>query len=541
MLYLKSFFVLVLLFGLLFAVGMGAVTAMGIDEEGLLLLISALWACFVVFLQYLLGPWIIGLIYRIRWTTLSELRPEVREFVERTCGKYRINIPRIGIIEDGNPTAFTYGHYPGNARLVVSSGLLAILDSSEQKAVMGHELGHIKRWDFVIMTVAAIVPLLLYIIARTLFRVAGRVSEGRGRGRGGGAGAILLVAVASYIAYIISHYIVMLLSRVREYYADEFSAKETRDPNALSSALVSIAYGLAKAPPAGTDDFAGRTRAHAASTFGIFDPKIAKSLAFASMGSKNFSFENMEAAMKWDLWNPWAFWYELHSTHPLPAKRIKALSALCRECDATPKFSFEARQPESYWDEFLVDLFFSILPMVGLVGGIIWGTVAEMPDGKFAGLTMLLFGAAILIRVVYKYRIGSGFTPKTVPQLLAEVKVSGVRPVPARLKGTIIGRGIPGLFFSEDLVLQDDEGFITLDYRQPFEFLDFLFGWLKADSLIGRQVVAEGWYRRHPLPYLELKRLVFSDGEVVRCWFYHFKVIMAVLATMIGAMLFFTA
>ncbi len=457
MLYLKSFFVLAILFGLVFAVGMGALTAMEFEEEGLLFLISAIWACFVIFLQFLLGPWIIGLIYRIRWTNLSEFKPEVREFVEQTCGKYQINVPRMGIIEDGNPTAFTYGHYPGNARLVVSSGLLAILDPPQQKAVIGHELGHIKHWDFVIMTIAAIVPLILYLIARTLFRVAGRVSSGRGRNKGGAAGAVLIVAIVSYIAYIISHYIVLLLSRVREYYADEFSAKETRDPNALSSALVSIAYGLAKAPAAGTDDSGNRTRTQAAATFGIFDPKIAKAMAFASMSSKNFSAENMEAAMKWDLWNPWAFWYELHSTHPLPAKRIKALSSLCRECDVPPKFLFEAKQPESYWDEFFVDLFFSILPTLALIGGIVGGLVSDMAGEKVAGLTMLLFGAAVLIRVIYKYRIGTGFAAKTVPQLLAEVKVSAVRPVPARLKGTIIGRGIPGLFYSEDLVLQDDE------------------------------------------------------------------------------------
>jgi heat shock protein HtpX len=304
---------------------------------------------------------------------------------------------------------------------------------------------------------------------------------------------------------------------------------------------VSIAYGLAKAPPAGTDDSSGRTRAHAAATLGIFDPKIAKSLAFASMSSKNFSVENMEAAMKWDLWNPWAFWYELHSTHPLPAKRIKALSSLCRECDVQPKFIFDARQPESYWDEFLVDLFFSILPTLALVGGIVGGLVSNMAGENIAGLTMLLFGAAVLIRVIYKYRIGSGFTPKTVPQLLSEVKVSAVRPVPARLKGTIIGRGIPGLFFSDDLVLQDNEGFITLDYRQPLGFLDFLFGWLKADSLIGRQAVAEGWYRRHPMPYVELKRLEFTDGEVVRCYYYHFKVIMAILLAIAGVVIFFAA
>ncbi|MDQ7779275.1 MAG: zinc metalloprotease HtpX [Planctomycetota bacterium] len=537
MLYIKSIIVLAFLFGIVFAVGMGAMTAMELEESALFLF-SAIFACFVVFLQYLFGPWIIGWLYRIRWTDVSEFKPEVRSFVERTCEKYGMTMPRMGIIDDGNPTAFTYGHYPGNARLVVSSGLLAMLDPPQQMAVIAHELGHIKHWDFVVMTIAAIVPLILYIIARTLFRVAGSVSRGRGKNKGGAAGAVLTVAVVSYIAYIVSHYIVLLLSRVREYYADEFSAKETRDPNALSGALVSIAYGLAKAPEAGKDDAGARTRSHAAATFGIFDPKIAKAMAFASMSGKNFSAENMEGAMKWDLWNPWAFWYELHSTHPLPAKRIKALSNLCRECDVPPKFLFEAKQPESYWDEFLVDVFFALLPTLALVGGIVGGIFSDMAPERIAGLTALLFGAGTLVRVIYKYKIGSGFAQKTVPQLLSEVKVSAIRSVPAQIKGTIIGRGIPGLFYSEDLVMQDDEGFITLDYRQPLGFLDFIFGWLKADSLIGKQGVAEGWYRRHPMPYLELKRLTLNDGTVVNCWYFHFKVIMALLVAAAGVVLF---
>lgn len=30
--------------------------------------------------------------------------------------------------------------------------------------------------------------------------------------------------------------------------------------------------------------------------------------------------------MQWDLWNPWARFYEIHSTHPLVARRLEALA-----------------------------------------------------------------------------------------------------------------------------------------------------------------------------------------------------------------------
>lgn len=73
---------------------------------------------------------------------------------------------------------------------------------------MAHELGHIGHWDFVVMTIATIVPLLLYILF---------ISTRSGRGRRRGGGYLALIGIASYVAYLVSQYIVLLLSRVREY------------------------------------------------------------------------------------------------------------------------------------------------------------------------------------------------------------------------------------------------------------------------------------------------------------------------------------
>ena len=39
----------------------------------------------------------------------------------------------------------------------------------------------------------------------------------------------------------------------------------------------------------------------------------------------SISKENLKSAMQWDLWNPWATFYELNSTHPLIAHRLQYL------------------------------------------------------------------------------------------------------------------------------------------------------------------------------------------------------------------------
>ena len=119
------------------------------------------------------------------------------------------------------------------------------------------------------MTMAAAIPLLLYVIY-----IATR-SGGRRKGKGGDYA--FLIGIISYIAYIASHYIVLLLSRVREYYADQFAGEQTHNPDALASALVKIAYGLARAPKG--EDKKDDTRMVAGRALGIFDPKVAQTLA----------------------------------------------------------------------------------------------------------------------------------------------------------------------------------------------------------------------------------------------------------------------
>ncbi len=63
-----------------------------------------------------------------RWVEPGELPAHLRAFVERVAAKHRIRFPRFGIIEDGAPNAFTYGHHPSNARIVVTRGILELLD-----------------------------------------------------------------------------------------------------------------------------------------------------------------------------------------------------------------------------------------------------------------------------------------------------------------------------------------------------------------------------------------------------------------------------
>ena len=231
-------------------------------------------------------------------------------------------------------------------RIVITQGILDLLEPEEVEGVVAHEIGHGKNWDMLLMTVVQLVPLLLYFLYRTAMQVGGRGKDDAYR---------IAVAVGAYVLYIASEYIVLWFSRCREYYADRFAGRVTGNPSALASALVKIGYGLAARGQSrrrgggsgrGQEGQESQEESQRSSpstrigALGIFDRKSAVAMV-ASSASAGFerrsaaarrrrhrpiSKENLKSAMQWDLWNPWATFYELNSTHPLVAHRLQYLS-----------------------------------------------------------------------------------------------------------------------------------------------------------------------------------------------------------------------
>ncbi len=489
-------------------------------------------------LQFLLGPFLMDLslrfMYKMKWVSPEELPEHLRNFIEKVCKDKGINFPRMGIILDGSPNAFTYGHHPGNARIVLTQGILDLLTPEEAEAVVAHEIGHVVHWDMLIMTLAQLVPLILYYIYRTLIKM-------KSRGRDKSAPYRLAIAISAYLLYIISEYIVLWFSRLREYFADRFSGEVTGNPNALASALVKIGYGLAGdnsgKKEIKTDE--RKSELNAIGPMGIFDAKSANILAISAYQGPNnmggeVNKERLKDAAKWEFWNPWALYYELQSTHPLIAKRLKFLSNQSVASGKEPFIEFNEKRPESYWDEFLVDVIFQVLPLAVFISSVGYFIIRQ--QAVYLWLGMILFGIAYLIQTIFSYSY-SDYLPMTVKSLLSKVKVSAIRPVPCSIKGKIIGRGMPGYIFSEDFVLQDETGIIFLDYRQPLGVIEFFFGLLRAAKYINRDAQIIGWYRRSPVPYIEIKKLII-DGKESNCYAYYFKLFISMALTIAGFVMF---
>ncbi|MCC5994710.1 MAG: zinc metalloprotease HtpX [Candidatus Aenigmarchaeota archaeon] len=316
---LAMFLTVALLFGFLF----GILAAIGyyFGISGYLILLIAV---FLVFLQWYITPYI------IMWTTnMQEADKEkyrwIYEMVEKICKKTKTPMPRkIFVVNTGAPNAFVFGRTPKSAYLAITRGLLNSLDKEEIEAVIGHEMGHIKHKDMVVMTVVAAIPVLAYYAAR--FLIFAPKNEERKN-----AGAAILVGVIAYIIYFISNLLVLHLSRLREFYADRFSGEHT-SPRALARALAKITYGLST-----SED---RIENSAVRSFFIADPITAtKEISTFRNEYEDLEIDEKELkkAIEWERQNIFARISEIFTTHPLTFKRIRALKELEEELKSKSK------------------------------------------------------------------------------------------------------------------------------------------------------------------------------------------------------------
>jgi heat shock protein HtpX len=284
-----------------------------------------------ILLQYLIGPTVVESSTRLRYLEHNE-NPWLESTVKELADKSGIPMPRLAMVPDDTPNAFVFGRTAKSATLAVHEGLLKKLNKDEVRGVIGHELGHIKHKDYVVMTVLSALPLLAYIIARGTWEVARYTGSSRKKEEGSIKAAFFAVAIISYIVYIVSLFCVMRLSRLREHYADAYSAYVTGSPRSLQSALAKITYGLSLSPkpPSG------------ARAFYIGDPAMAKQEVQMIMEKKQeydldkdgvLDERELELAMEKEAKSAWVKINTWFATHPPTFKRILLLREIETEME----------------------------------------------------------------------------------------------------------------------------------------------------------------------------------------------------------------
>jgi len=168
-----------------------------------------------------------------------EESPELYSVVEELTQKAGLPMPKLYIMEDDSPNAFATGRDPEHAAVCVTSGILQTLNRNQLKAVLGHELTHVKNRDILTMSVAATFAGAVMMLCNLFYFFGGRRDD-----REGNPLAMLAVML---IAPLAASLIQLAISRSREFGADQGGAQLTT-PDQMISALKGIHRGIEANP-----------------------------------------------------------------------------------------------------------------------------------------------------------------------------------------------------------------------------------------------------------------------------------------------------
>jgi heat shock protein HtpX len=310
---IRMYLLSIILFGILYAVITAVGAYLGIGS----FFLYGVVAIAMMFIQYMIGPRIVEWSMGVRYVSEKEA-PELHKMVAELAEKAGIKKPRVAISEMRMPNAFAFGRWRSDGRICVTRGILDIMSGEELKAVVGHEMSHIRNRDVTIITLLSVIPMICWWLSRSFM-----FSSGRERGS-----SAALIGIFAFILYFVTNLLVLYASRIREYYADRGSVGLGNRPHALASALYKLVYGNAKTSKAELKQVEGYK------AFFVNDPSRAMS-EFAELRSldKDMSgtiekgeLENIRSSQirigKADRL------MEVLSTHPNMLKRIQHLSKL---------------------------------------------------------------------------------------------------------------------------------------------------------------------------------------------------------------------
>jgi heat shock protein HtpX len=165
--------------------------------------------------------------------------PKLYRMVRELAEADRLPMPEIYVSAMQQPNAFATGRNPQNAKVAVTQGILQLLDERELRAVLAHELSHVRNRDILVASIAATMGAAITFLARMAFWFGGDDNRSTG----------MLAVVAWLLAPIAAFLIQMAVSRSREFQADESGAYLSRDPDGLASALRKLDVAAQRIPP----------------------------------------------------------------------------------------------------------------------------------------------------------------------------------------------------------------------------------------------------------------------------------------------------
>jgi heat shock protein HtpX len=157
--------------------------------------------------------------------------PQLYNTVRELAARAGLPMPKVYLIDEAQPNAFATGRNPEHAAVAATTGILQLLSARELRAVLAHELSHVRHRDILTSTITASIAGAISTLANFGMFFGGRDNDNRNP---------LVALVVLILAPIAAVLIQLAISRGREYEADRGGAELSGDPHALADALAKI-------------------------------------------------------------------------------------------------------------------------------------------------------------------------------------------------------------------------------------------------------------------------------------------------------------
>jgi heat shock protein HtpX len=168
--------------------------------------------------------------------------PALYEDVRDLASRARIPVPRLYLIPSQQPNAFATGRSPKHSAVAVTEGLVTLMPREEVRAVLAHELAHIRNRDVLVTTIAAMIGAAISAVAN--FLQFQWLFGGDDESPLGLVGTIVAIMVAPIAAVLLQ----LAVSRQREYLADDTAAELLGAGRPLADALATLQRGVEALP-----------------------------------------------------------------------------------------------------------------------------------------------------------------------------------------------------------------------------------------------------------------------------------------------------
>lgn len=478
-----------------------------------------------------------------------------RQHVQSQVESSGIGLKKIFILDDFTMNAFVYGHGHWNGRLAVTKGMFRYLSEDEFKAVVGHEITHIKNNDFIFITLASGIP-LFSAYAYSFFR--GLIRDTAKRPQSWFLVPIYIGGAAvNYFLYIVSYLLFLSLTRAREAMADLGSVERGHHPHHLSYALMKIGYGtLDISPPLDYSElsnlFPDITEVVNESEINEYeeDKKKAKprgnetttvisAMGFSSTPTNvNYAYSNagsdirqrINKPLNFERKHPMGKFLRVFQSHPLISDRLKMMDELAMSRGDTPLLDITEGPTfaQTVFGKHQIDFMYMILNYIPLF--LLPAIPFYIYEFGSISYRTLLFAESLVFAILgvyfvalYRMRYPSNYKPYTPVEIVEADKghplfdVGFNRRKPVEITGTVLGRLTPGFILGDDFIVnykQDgyDQNMVVL-WQSATSFLgDIIFALKHLPKIEHKQVTIKGWLSRVPQPVLIAKEISYTQG-----------------------------